>query len=323
MPSPILEVKHLSHYFDKGKFLALDDVNFSINKGEVFGLVGESGSGKTTTGRCIIKLLKISDGEIFFKGERISAGTFSLEKQLREAKKVGDAGKIAELKKEIDARKNDTKNCDKIWLEKNSAASAKASASENSSASAGAKASTRLSTKIQMIFQDPVASLDPRMTVREIVAEGLRIGGERDEKIITQKVAEVLRTVGLRPEHADRYPHEFSGGQRQRIGIARVLVVEPELIIADEPVSALDVSIRAQIINLLDDIRKKMGVTILFVAHDLSVVKYFCDRIAVMYKGKIVETNTSDELFKNPQHEYTKKLLSSIPLPDPSQAKLR
>lgn len=318
MSSPILEVKHLSHYFDKGKSLALDDVNFSINQGEVFGLVGESGSGKTTTGRCIIKLLKISDGEIFFKGERITAGTFSLEKQLREAKKIGGAGKIAELKKEIDARKNDTKNCDKIWLEKNSVVSAKASASENSSASAGAKASTRLSTKIQMIFQDPVASLDPRMTVREIVAEGLRIGGERNEKIITEKVTEVLRTVGLRPEHADRYPHEFSGGQRQRIGIARVLVVEPELIIADEPVSALDVSIRAQIINLLDDIRKKMGVTILFVAHDLSVVKYFCDRIAVMYKGKIVETNTSDELFKNPQHEYTKKLLSSIPLPDPS-----
>lgn len=290
----LLEVRHLSHYFDKNKFLALDDVNFEINKGEVFGLVGESGSGKTTTGRCIIKLLKISDGEIFFKGQRITAGTFSLEKKLREAKKSGDAVAATELKKEIEARKNDTKNCD-----------------------------AKLITKIQMIFQDPVASLDPRMTVREIVAEGLRIGGERNEKIITEKVTEVLRTVGLRPEHANRYPHEFSGGQRQRIGIARVLVVEPELIIADEPVSALDVSIRAQIINLLDDIRKKMGVTILFVAHDLSVVKYFCDRIAVMYKGKIVETNTSDELFKNPTHEYTQNLLSAIPLPDPTQKKLR
>ena len=174
-----------------------------------------------------------------------------------------------------------------------------------------------LMRKMQMIFQDPIASLNPRMTVKEIIAEGLRINGVRNEKEIDERVKEALKTVGLVPEHASRYPHEFSGGQRQRIGIARALVVNPSFIIADEPISALDVSIRAQVINLLNELREKQGITILFIAHDLSVVKYFSDRLAVMYYGKIVEMGDKDKIFNNPLHPYTLALLDSIPLPDP------
>ena len=182
---------------------------------------------------------------------------------------------------------------------------------------------SKLITQIQMIFQDPIASLDPRMTVRDIIAEGLVIKGITDKAYINEKVYEILEMVGLVREHADRYPHEFSGGQRQRIGIARAVIMQPEMIIADEPVSALDVSIQAQVINLLNDLRERLGLTILFIAHDLSVVKYFSDRIGVMYFGKMVELADSDELFKNPMHPYTKSLLSAIPLPDPVYEKQR
>ena len=181
----------------------------------------------------------------------------------------------------------------------------------------------KITTSMQMIFQDPIASLNPRMTVREIIAEGLRIHGLRDEEEISSRVSQMLELVGLLPEHMNRYPHEFSGGQRQRIGIARALIMNPELIIADEPVSALDVSIQAQVINLLNDLREKFGLTILFIAHNLSVVKYFCDRIAVMYFGKLVEVAKSDELFKHPLHPYTKSLLSAVPEPDPNVEKGR
>ncbi|MBR6742148.1 MAG: ATP-binding cassette domain-containing protein [Clostridia bacterium] len=182
---------------------------------------------------------------------------------------------------------------------------------------------SKLITKIQMIFQDPIASLDPRMTVRDIIAEGLVINGITDKDYINEKVYEILELVGLVCEHADRYPHEFSGGQRQRIGIARAVIMEPDMIIADEPVSALDVSIQAQVINLLNDLRERLGLTILFIAHDLSVVKYFSDRIGVMYFGKMVELADSDELFNNPLHPYTRSLLSAIPLPDPVYEKQR
>lgn len=182
---------------------------------------------------------------------------------------------------------------------------------------------SKLVTQIQMIFQDPIASLDPRMTVRDIIAEGLVIKGITDKEYINEKVYEILEMVGLVREHADRYPHEFSGGQRQRIGIARAVIMQPEMIIADEPISALDVSIQAQVINLLNDLRERLGLTILFIAHDLSVVKYFSDRIGVMYFGKMVELADSDELFKNPLHPYTRSLLSAIPLPDPVYEKQR
>ena len=181
----------------------------------------------------------------------------------------------------------------------------------------------KLMSKMQMIFQDPVDSLDPRMTVEDIIQEGLHIQGQYNRYKNSQRVKEVLVKVGLLPEYASRYPHEFSGGQRQRIGIARALIMNPQFLICDEPISALDVSIRAQIINLLNDLKEEMGLTILFIAHDLSVVKYFCDRIAVMYYGEIVELATSDELFAHPLHPYTHALLSAIPKPDPLSEKKR
>jgi len=182
---------------------------------------------------------------------------------------------------------------------------------------------TKLITKIQMIFQDPIASLNPRMTVREIISEGLVINGIKDKEYIDEKVYEILELVGLVREHAGRYPHEFSGGQRQRIGVARSVIMRPEMIIADEPVSALDVSVQAQVINLLNELKEQLGLTILFIAHDLSVVKYFSDRIGVMYFGKMVELADAEELFKHPMHPYTKSLLSAIPLPDPKSEKNR
>ena len=182
---------------------------------------------------------------------------------------------------------------------------------------------TKLITQIQMIFQDPIASLNPRMTVKEIISEGLVINGIKDQAYIDEKVYEILELVGLVREHAGRYPHEFSGGQRQRIGIARSVIMRPELLIADEPISALDVSIQAQVINLLNELRDTLDLTILFIAHDLSVVKYFSDRIGVMYFGKMVELASSDELFAHPLHPYTKSLLSAIPLPDPHSEKNR
>ncbi len=182
---------------------------------------------------------------------------------------------------------------------------------------------SKLITKIQMIFQDPIASLDPRMTVKEIISEGLVIQGVKDQEYITNKVYEMLELVGLVREHAGRYPHEFSGGQRQRIGIARAIVMNPELLIADEPVSALDVSIQAQVINLLNELRERLGLTILFIAHDLSVVKYFSNRIGVMYYGKMVELAETEELFAHPMHPYTRSLLSAIPLPDPRSERER
>ncbi|MFD3272816.1 ABC transporter ATP-binding protein [Paenibacillus dendritiformis] len=266
---PVLEVKNLKQYFTSGfgrrktVLKAVDDVSFTIHKGETFGLVGESGCGKTTTGRTIIRLYQPTGGEIYFNGKLIS-GRLSKE-----------------------ARQEVTRG-------------------------------------MQMIFQDPIASLNPRMTVKEIIGEGLKINKLcKNEKEMLAMVYDILETVGLTKEHASRYPHEFSGGQRQRIGIARALITNPDLIIADEPISALDVSIQAQVLNLLNRLRKKLGLTILFIAHDLSVVKYFSDRIGVMYNGKLVELANADELYKRPLHPYTQSLLSAIPLPDPHHERNR
>jgi ABC-type oligopeptide transport system ATPase subunit len=303
---PVLSVRNLKMYFKSGRgknklvVKAIDDVSFDIFKGEVFGLVGESGCGKTTTGRTIIKLYEPTDGEVFFLGQRISAGVEGNKEKIAAIKAdellspEERTTLIQEQKADMKQRRMDTRNVD-----------------------------VELMKRMQMIFQDPIASLNPRMTVKEIIAEGLRIIGEKDEKLILEKVNKVLETVGLLPEHASRYPHEFSGGQRQRIGIARALIVQPEFIIADEPISALDVSIQAQVINLLNDLRENLGITIMFIAHDLSVIKYFSDRIGVMYFGNLVELANADELFKNPLHPYTKSLLSAVPLPDPRYEKNR
>ena len=348
----LLKVENLRQYFGTTK--AVDNISFDIKKGEVFGLVGESGCGKTTTGRSIIKLYNITGGNVFFKGIRIAAGKFGYVEAIKNARAEYDEKikanpeKAAELKAERDAfiaeqRKEmkkaafDQKNCDKEYSKqlqlackmKYEALLGRASEAEKPALEAEYKnemrkaKKTKLVTQIQMIFQDPIASLDPRMTVKEIIAEGLVIQGERDPKVLDEKVFHMLETVGLVREHASRYPHEFSGGQRQRIGVARAVVMNPDLIIADEPVSALDVSVQAQVINLLNELRESLGLTILFIAHDLSVVKYFSDRIGVMYFGNMVELASSDELFARPMHPYTRSLLSAIPLPDPHTEKNR
>ena len=305
----LLSVKNLQQYFKLGKheLKAVDNVSFDIYKGEVFGLVGESGCGKTTTGRSIIRLYDITGGSVYYKGERICAGTRSYKDAIKQARKDCAEGKITkeELQEIVAKNREEIKK-----------------AQEDHSKWSRHK-DNNLTNEIQMIFQDPIASLDPRMTVRDIIAEGLIIKGIKDQEYIDQQVYKILETVGLVQEHASRYPHEFSGGQRQRIGIARAVIMNPELIIADEPISALDVSIQAQVINLLNDLSAKMGLTIMFIAHDLAVVKYFSNRIAVMYFGKIVELGTSDELFAHPFHPYTRALLSAIPLPDPITEKNR
>ncbi|MBQ3168180.1 MAG: ABC transporter ATP-binding protein [Clostridia bacterium] len=255
----LVEVKNLQVTFGSGrkKFVAVDDVNFTIYKGETFSLVGESGSGKTTIGRAIVRINPITDGEVLYRGEKIS-GRISKEQDVNVIRKC------------------------------------------------------------QMIFQDPMASLNERAKVDYIVSEGLYnhklYKNEHDRQ---DKVKKALEEVGLLPEFSSRFPHEFSGGQRQRIGIARSLIMEPEFIVADEPISALDVSIRAQVLNLLNDLKKNRGLTYLFIAHDLSVVRFISDRIAVIHKGRIVELAEAEELFRHPLHPYTKALLSAVPNPNP------
>ena len=262
---PLVEVKNLKEYFDinmgffRSKPLkAVDDVSFTINKGETLGLVGESGCGKTTVGRTILHLYKPTAGEVIFDGKPIKS-----KQDIQEFRK-----------------------------------------------------------KATMVFQDPYSSLNPRMTVSDIVGEPLDVHKlysskkEREERIL-----ELMGHVGLNSEHASRYAHEFSGGQRQRIGIARALAVNPEFIVCDEPVSALDVSIQAQVINMFDDLQEKLGLTYLFIAHDLLVVRHISDRIAVMYLGKMVELAEANEIYNHPLHPYSQSLLSAVPVPDPKIAR--
>ena len=341
---------------------AVHDVSFDVYKGEVFGLVGESGCGKTTTGRDILRLYPITSGDIYLEGVRIAAGTRWNEKEIKwtgirakaeikelEAKKSdlnpesaeykAIEDKIADIKANVEKVRTEQLEKIKAAHEDNKHVNQNLAAhevevvekkheegllteEEYKAALAEAKRTT-LSHKVQMIFQDPIASLNPRMTVRNIIAEGLVINGVKDKEYIDKEVERVLKLVGLVPEHMTRYPHEFSGGQRQRIGIARAIIMKPELIVADEPVSALDVSVQAQVINLLNELRNTLGLTIIFIAHNLSVVKYFCDRIAVMYYGNLVELASSDELFAHPLHPYTKSLLSAVPFPDPIVEKNR
>ena len=256
----LVEVKHLKEYFsiNTGLFSskplkAVDDVSFSIRRGETLGLVGESGCGKTTVGRTLLHLYKPTDGEVWFDG-----------------KKIATKQDLVEYRK-----------------------------------------------KTAMVFQDPYSSLNPRMTVADIIGEPLDVHKlysnkkEREEKIL-----DLMARVGLNSEHANRYAHEFSGGQRQRIGIARAMAMNPEFVVCDEPVSALDVSIQAQILNLLQDLQEERGLTYMFITHDLSVVKHFSNQIMVMYLGQMVEMAPTEVLFKNPVHPYTKALLSAIPIPD-------
>jgi len=261
---PLLAVRNLRKHFSKGKgflqnssatFKAVDNVNFDIHAGSTLGLVGESGSGKTTIGKCVIRLMEPTDGEIFFENSDISK-----------------LGRCALQEKRVD---------------------------------------------MQMIYQSPAASLNGRMTVGQIIAEPLLVHQGVKGSEARRQVLELLDTVGLKEEHYYRYPHEFSGGQQQRIGIARALSVKPKLLVLDEPTSALDVSVQAQVLNLLDNLQKEFDLTYLFISHDLGVVRYLCDRVALLYLGKIVEVGNVATVFGNPAHPYTQALISAIPEPDP------
>ncbi|MBI3399939.1 MAG: ABC transporter ATP-binding protein [Acidobacteria bacterium] len=266
---PLVDVSHLVKHFvrDAGLFragtrvAAVDDVSFSIDEGETFGLVGESGSGKTTTGRCMLRLVEPTSGEVRFRGENLLG--FS-------------PGRMREARRQM-----------------------------------------------QIVFQDPYSSLNPRMRARVIVEEPLVIHKLGERAARRERVAELFQLVGLDPAHLERFPHEFSGGQRQRIGLARALALNPSFLILDEPVSALDVSVQAQVVNLLMDLQERLKLTYLFIAHDLRLVEHICSRIAVMYLGKIVELGPAAAIFASPQHPYTRALLSAIPLPDPDAPRHR
>ena len=296
MAEKLLEVKNLYKYFPvkgvKGPGVqAVENVSLFINKGETLGLVGESGCGKTTLGRTILRLHEPTAGQIIYGGETIYQHEYPFEEKLVEGEKDG-APRPLLVKKRVPREKS----VDMFPLRR----------------------------KMQIIFQDPAASLDPRMTVGEIIGEAIDIHGLCKTKAQrTERIKELLDRVGLNTEHANRFPHEFSGGQQQRVGIARALAVEPEFIVCDEPISALDVSIQSQVVNMLEDMQQDLGLTYLFIAHDLSVVRHISSRIGVMYLGSLVELAESYELNKNPLHPYTKTLLSAVPVPDPEVSRSR
>jgi len=314
----LLDIKNLKkHFVIKRDILgnplktvhAVDGISFKIFKGETFGLVGESGCGKSTTGRTIIGLYENTAGEVYFDNELLSIGYQENKELIRKLKK-----ELAKTLKALPEGASDSEK-EEIKTEFNDQIATIKQAEKDSKKTS--KVIKRDPQNIQMIFQDPYASLNPRMTVSEIVAEGIKTHKLLTGDKIGERVYQLLERVGLKREHASRYPHEFSGGQRQRIGIARALAVDPQLIICDEPISALDVSIQAQVVNMLEDLQKEFGLTYLFIAHDLSMVKYISDRIGVMYLGKLMEVAESDPLYEQPLHPYTQALLSSIPLPDP------
>ena len=319
----LLSVRHMKQFFIMGKganrqkLKAVNDISFDVKEGECVGIVGESGCGKTTTGRSIIGLYHITSGSVYYRGVRINAGDRWNQKEIKwtrirgkeQLKQIREGKDTGETAAQVEERIRETAQVQKKKIEQ--------IRYDNKNVN------RKLLNEIQMIFQDPVDSLDPRMTVEDIIQEGLLIQGFRNRKENHETVVKMLNRVGLVEEHASRYPHEFSGGQKQRIGIARALIMNPKLLICDEPISALDVSIRAQIINLLNDLKRDLHLSIIFIAHDLSVVKYFCDEIVVMYFGKVVEKAPSDELFRRPIHPYTRSLLSAIPKPNPRLEKVR
>jgi oligopeptide/dipeptide ABC transporter ATP-binding protein len=281
---------------------AVDDVTLSIKKGECFGLVGESGCGKTTLGKTILRILDATEGLIFFDvDERVIEEIISLRNQIKEAerKKVQKKDLLLLKKKYNELRREYDLTIFK-----------------------GIKLRS-LRRRMQIVYQDPTTSLDPRMLVKDVVAEPLIAQGIAKGAEARDRVIKVLERVGLSEKHLYRYPHEFSGGQRQRIAIARALVTNPEFVMLDEPTSAVDVSVRAQLLNLFQDLRKEYNLTYLFVSHDLSVVECISDRVAIMYLGKIVEFSETEQIFKNPLHPYSQALISSVPIPDPSKRKER
>ncbi len=306
MAKKLVEVINMKQHFKtKGKKVkAVDRISFDIFEGETLGLVGESGSGKSTTGRSLINLYEITSGKIIFDGEVIASRLArSDQKMLAKFKKM----KQNEMTKEEADYYEDL-----LILE------------ENEMKNLPRNEKKKLASEMQMIFQDPFASVNPRLNVEEIIGEGLKLHFPKMNKQERRdEIGTLLETVGLNRGHMSRYPHEFSGGQLQRVGIARSLAVKPKFIIADEAISALDVSIQAQVVNLLKKLQKDFGLTYLFIAHDLSMVQYISDRIAVMHQGKLMELATKEALYKDPKHPYTKSLLSAIPKPDPISEKTR